>query len=190
MKIGQSMFAALVAVTCLSMSGCPSEDPVYPTPTATTPPPVVTAPPVAPTSTACDAMQAQTMAAAVAGRAVKEATGMTPTMSVCANVPEGGSVASDTFYIDASVCYTAIANSMPNVTELDVQLVVDPSAIALMPALAQFAAQPLISDSDVGPMGRIDCYKYQMLIAAPVKMKVTARQGAGVIAGQLFTKKK
>jgi hypothetical protein len=38
-------------------------------------------------------------------------------------------------------------------------------------------------------MARINCYKYAMLIAAPAKMVVKARQGAGVVGGQLFIKK-
>lgn len=191
MKIGQSVFAAMVAVSGFVGMGCSSEPeyPVTPTPTYTAPPvATTTAPPVAQVMP-CDAVQQANLAAAIGQRAVGEATGMQPKFNVCGNVPEGGTVSSEAFYIDASVCYTAIANGFPNVTEVDAQLVIDPTVLGLQPALAQMAAQPLASDSDVGAMARINCYKYQMLFAAPVKLVVRARQGAGVVGGALFTKK-
>lgn len=192
MKFGFSMIATLGALGALA-AGCPSEPdyPVQPSASYTPPPPPPTssAPPPA-AVTPCDALQSASLAQAFAARAVSEAAGMKPQGNpVCGNVPEGGSVSSEPFYLDASVCYTAIANGLPNVTEVDVSIVIDPTALGIQPALAQIAAQALATDSDVGAMARINCYKYAMLIAAPAKMVVKARQGAGVVGGQLFIKK-
>ena len=66
-------------------------------------------------------------------------------------------------------------------------------ASALMPAAAQSNARaPLAVDSETGAMGTIgpkqNCYRWQLPVPAPVKVVVKARNGAGPIGAQVYSR--
>lgn len=192
MKIETSMIltCAVVAVNLMA-AGCKKEEPVYveqPAPTVTTPPP-----PVTPTPVGCDPANLATFAGIFASRAPTEAPQMrTDGSIVCGNVAEGGTVEGPAFFLEQGSCYTVIANSLPNVTEVDVSLIVDASAVGLPPNIVAMAATPLAVDSETGAMGTIgpkaNCYRWVLPIPAPVKVVVKARNGSGPIGAQVFKK--
>jgi hypothetical protein len=111
---------------------------------------------------------------------------------VCGNVPEGGKVSGPSFFLAQGKCYTVVANGLPNVTEIDVALMIDGAAVGLPPAIVAMAATPLAVDSETGAMGTIgpktNCYKWALPIPAPVKVVVTARNGSGPIGAQVYSR--
>ena len=160
-----------------------------PTPSATAP--VVTGP------TPCDSVMSLAMTTAIQGRAAAEAPGMQPEgASVCGVVTEGASAMSETLLLQPGHCYTAIAQAMPNVTEVDVQVEADPTAGGLVnPALAGFLkGPPLMIGNGSGVLdtagGKTNCYTWPMPFPIAVKVNVKARTGAGPVAAQLYGKKK
>jgi hypothetical protein len=81
-------------------------------------------------------------------------------------------------------CYTVVGAGVPPITELNIQLVAVMPIPGMVPVLAQ--------DSDNGPqavLGRKpNCYKWPMPVGAPVKVIVTAAQGSGLAAAQVYEK--
>lgn len=108
----------------------------------------------------------------------------------CSVVPEGGTVAVPVT-LQPGGCYTALAQSFPNVTEIDVALKPNfgPTPPPLLMALAN---QPFAQDNESGPTAAIgkgrDCFKVLLPIPAVALVEVTARAGAGPIAVQLYRK--
>lgn len=190
------VFVLGVSAAAMMSGGCKKEEPeVPPQPTATTPPPATaTTPPPAP-QTGCDAAMLASFTGIFATRAPAEAPKMSAQGSmVCGNVQEGGMVEGDTFFVEPGKCYTVIANSLPNVTEVDVDLMVDPRAVGLPPAIAALATTPLARDSETGAMGTIgpknNCFKVPAiaLVPVPVRVVVKARNGSGPIGAQVYSK--
>jgi len=191
MKIEKSMIATIALASLATLAVSCKKEPVYVEPTPTpTPTPVVVAPPPDP---GCDALSMTTFNGIFGTRAALEAPKMqTEGGVVCGNVPEGGKVSGPSFFLQQGKCYTVVANGLPNVTEIDVALVIDASAVGLPPAIVAMAATPLAVDSETGAMGTIgpkaNCYKWALPIPAPVRVVVTARNGSGPIGAQMYSR--
>ncbi|MCC6552155.1 MAG: hypothetical protein IT372_03915 [Polyangiaceae bacterium] len=203
---GRTLGAALLVVaTAVSVAGCGSkpefaETPVPPDAGPPPPPATTSAPPPAPpppTSTQCDAVQTLAMTTAFQGRAGTEAPKMQPEgTQVCSVVPEGQTAAGQTFVLQPGNCYTVLAQALPTVSEVDVQLELDLAGGAgLPPALAALNIKPMLAvDPDSGPTAAIGakqaCYQWPFPIPAAVRVVVKARTGSGPIAAQVYSRKK
>jgi hypothetical protein len=163
------------------------------------PPPAATvdAGPPAPTSSPCDSVQTLALTTMLQARQKTEAPGMQPEGApVCGVVPEGQTVMSTSMVLQPGHCYTILANGLPNVSVVDIQLVADPSAAGLPPALAAMAGNPLLAVStDAGVQTSIGgskqgCYQWPWPVPGPVKIVLKARNGSGPIAAQAYSKKK
>jgi hypothetical protein len=128
------------------------------------------------------------------GRAGQEAPGMQPEGgAICGIVPEGQTVSSPTFMVQQGFCYTFLAQALPTVTEVDLQLEVDVASAG--PAFAALNLKPLLQvDTETGPQtsvgGKKDCYQWPWPGQIPVKLVVKARTGSGPVAAQAYKKKK
>jgi hypothetical protein len=166
---------------------------------AAPPPPLpdASAPDAAGPTTAqpCDAVMAGALSSMFEGRRKAEAPGMDLEGSpVCGVVPEGQDVKSQTFMLQPGFCYTFLGQALPNVTEVDMQLVLDTVAGGLPPAIAAMAGNPLLLQDtlsgQITSMGaKKDCYKWAFPAGGPVKLIVKARTGSGPIAAQVYKKK-
>jgi len=195
MKTEKSMIATVSALA-MFLAACPSE-PEYPVQPVTSntvvAPPVESAPPPAPI--ACDGLSQGQFTAIFTQRAATEAPQMQREGStICGNVQQGQKVESTSILLQPGMCYTVLANGLPNITELNVALIADATAIGATPALAQLTAQPLAVDSDAGPMAAIGaktaCYRSPIpLFPVPARLVVTAVGGSGPIGAQLYSKK-
>lgn len=193
----------------LCAAGCGGEPEFAPQPTPPDggadaapppPPPVVAADASAPdagptTAQPCDGTMTLAITSMFEGRRKAEAPGMEPDgSSLCGVVPEGQQISTQTFMLQPGYCYSFLGQGLPNVTEVDMQLVLDPVAGGLPPALAAFAGNPLLlQDTLTGQITSMatkkDCYKWALPAAAPVKLIVKARTGSGPVAGQVYKKK-
>ncbi|NUP07160.1 MAG: hypothetical protein HOW73_13985 [Polyangiaceae bacterium] len=198
MKTQHTMILVGLTALCAIAGGCKKEEPeTPPQPTQTVaPPPTQTAPPTPPPQTGCDAANMAAFTGIFTGRAPTEAPKMQMEGSmVCGNVTEGGTVSGNSFFMELGKCYTVISNGLPNVTEIDVQLVIDPTAAGLPPNIAALASAPLAQDSETGAMGTIgpktNCYRLPpfALVPVPVKVVVKARTGSGPIGAQVYSRK-
>ncbi|WP_437965586.1 hypothetical protein WMF04_39025 [Sorangium sp. So ce260] len=167
-----------------------------PQPTASAPPPDAGLPSVAvPTASPCDGVQSLAMTTMFQGRASGEAPKMQPEgPPVCNVVPEGQTASGQTFMLQPGNCYTFLAQALPTVTEVDLQLELDLNAGG-QPGLAAFNLKPVVAvDSDTGPTAAIgakqSCYQWPFPIPATVKLVVKARTGSGPVAAQAYSRKK
>jgi hypothetical protein len=207
--MGRCLVAALVAVTAAIAAGCGSAQEEVATgdsvPDAGLPPPAdagtdaatTPPPPAPPTVATCDAVQSLAMTTMFQGRAATEAPRMQPEGGpVCGVVPEGQTVSGQTFMLQPGSCYTVLAQALPTVTEVDVQIELDlAGGGAVPPALAALNLKPMLAvDPDTGPTGAIgakqSCYAWPWPIPAAVKVVVKARQGSGPVAAQVYSRKK
>ncbi len=158
------------------------------------PPPEVDASAPAVQAGPCDDVQSLAMTTSLQARVATEAPGMKPEGTpACGVVPEGQTVASAPFMLQQGYCYTFLGQSLPPVTEVDMQLELDLAA-GLPPALATMASQPLLIDTETGDKAAMgakqNCYQWPWPFAAPAKLVVKARTGSGPVAAQAFRKKK
>jgi len=194
-------FAALIAAAAL---GCSSNPQFAPEPYTDggTDAPALPPPPPAPVDAAapvqagpCDPVQTLAMTTTLQGRAAAEAPGMQPEGGlVCGIVPEGQSVTGQMFLIQQGYCYTFLGQSLPPVTEVDMELIVDlAGGVALSPALAQMAQRPLLVDTETGEKAGMAtkqaCYKWPWPFPGQVKVVVKSRTGNGPVAAQVYKKK-
>lgn len=157
------------------------------------PPPQPPPSPVGP----CDAVQSLAMTTMFQGRQKGEAPGMQPEGApTCNVVTEGQSTSSATFMLQPGRCYTILAQALPNVTAIDLQLELDVAGTGAPPPLAALAGKPLLAvgqsngvQSAIGAT-QAGCYQWPWPAPAPVKVTLTAKMGAGVVAAQVFSKKK
>ncbi|MGK4002482.1 hypothetical protein WMF31_07660 [Sorangium sp. So ce1036] len=170
--------------------------PPPPQPTASVPPPDAGLPPATvPTAAPCDGVQSLAMTTMFQGRAPGEAPRMQPEGTpVCNVVPEGQTASGQTFMLQPGHCYTFLAQALPTVTEVDLQLELDLNAGG-QPALAALNLKPVLAvDSDTGPTAAIgakqSCYQWPFPIPATVKLVVKARTGSGPVAAQAYSRKK
>jgi hypothetical protein len=152
--------------------------------------------PAAVTAAPCDGTMTLAVTSMFEGRRKAEAPGMEPEGTLlCGTVPEGQTVSSQTILLQPGYCYTFLGQALPNVTEIDMQLVVDTQAGGLPPAAAALFGNPLLlQDSLSGQItsmaAKKDCYKQALFPAAiPAKLIIKARTGAGPIAAQVYKKK-
>ena len=165
--------------------------PAFPPP----PPPVVDAGAPMPTqATACDAISNQAVATMFMARQKLEAPGMNPEgAAACATVAEGQSASSQTVMLQPGHCYSVLAQGLPAVTELGVRLEIDTAS--LPPLLAMYAGKPVLAETSstsntAGLSVKNDCYQWPFPLPAAVKVTVRSNQGAGIVAAQLYSKKK
>jgi hypothetical protein len=199
--------ALAVPLIAIALLGCGSEPEFAPQPPgpdggadAAPPPPIVDAgvpEASAPTTaTACDGTMTLAVSSMFEGRRKTEAPGMEPEGSpICHIAPENIDVPSQTIMLQPGYCYTFLGQALPNVTEIDMKLVLDTVAGGLPPALAAMAGNPLLLQDtlsgNVTSMGtKNDCYKWALPAGAPVKLVLKARTGSGPIAAQIYKKKK
>lgn len=161
------------------------------------PPPMMTdaGPPPAPAAMApCDAVQTLAMTATIQARASAEAPGMKAGGgAICAVAPEGQTYTGPTFLLEAGHCYTVVGQSLPGVTQLDMQLEIDMSAAG--PAVMAFGIKPVLAVStDAGPQAAIGaknaCVQWAFPLPVPVRVLLKSRTGSGPVAAQVFAKKK
>lgn len=159
------------------------------------PPTTVDAGPPAPAApTPCDAVQSLAMSTAIQGRATADAPGMKPEGgAICAVAPEGQPYVGPTFLLQAGHCYTVVGQSLPGVTQLDMQLELDMSAGG--PAIAALGIKPVLAVStDTGTQAAIGaktaCVQWAFPLPAPVHVVLKARNGSGPVAAQVYAKKK
>lgn len=164
-------------------------------PTAETPPPAPA--PVVAEPAACDAVQTLAMTTMFQGRQKTELAGLqaegTP---MCSTVSEGQTATSTTFMLQPGRCYGVLGQALPNVTAIEMRLEADVANSGLPPALAALAGNPLLAtgqnsgvQSTIGakPSG---CYTWPWPVAAAAKIVIKSTAGSGVVAAQLYSKKK
>ncbi|MBM4359031.1 MAG: hypothetical protein FJ096_13080 [Deltaproteobacteria bacterium] len=173
----------------------PPPPPPAPTPTVTAPPPptdTAAVPPPPVTMQPCDAnMQLALQTALKAREKTELGGGMKPESGfTCMFLPEGG-VASVPIMLQSGGCYTFLAQSFPNVAEVDI--VLKPNfGSPVPPLLAMFANTPFVQDSDVGPAATVgkgtQCFKNPLPIPGMAIVEVKARTGSGPVALQVYSK--
>jgi hypothetical protein len=164
-------------------------------PPAPTPTQEVAAPPAQPGP--CDSVQSLAMTTMFQGRAGSEAPGMQPEgAAICGVVPEGQTISSQMFMLQPGFCYTFLAQALPTVTEVDLQVELDlAGGGGVPPALAALNLKPVLAvDTDQGAQAAVsaktNCYQWAFPIPAVVKLVAKARTGTGPIAAQAYKKKK
>lgn len=197
---GVAALAAALAA-CGSEPEFPEQPMPAPTPMASgpapapTPTPAPTPAPAPVTSGACDAVQTTAFTTMLMGRQATEAPRMEQLGSlVCGVAPEGQPVNGTTFMLEQGYCYTVLGQSLPNVSELDVQMVVDLAGGGIPPALAAMASAPIAVDNTAGQSASIaagqNCYQWVLPIPAAVKLVLKPRTGSGPVAAQVYRRKK
>lgn len=205
MSLKERAITAVMMAATLSLmaAGCGSEPEFAPQPgppDAGPPPP----PPPPPTQTVatpapaqpvpCSSEESVSMSTMFKGRAPTEAPKMNPEgQMLCQVVPEGQTITSPTFQLQSGMCYTFLAQALPTVTEVDLQVELDMAAGG--PALAALNLKPLLAvDSDTGAQAAVSakgsCYQWLFPIPASVKLVAKARTGSGPVAAQVYMKKK
>jgi hypothetical protein len=202
----RAMTAFVVAATLSAMTaGCGGEPEFAPQPgppdggvdAAPPPPPpdpVVVTQPTPAQPGPCSSEQSLAMTTMFKGRAGTEAPGMKEEGgAICNIVAEGQTVSSQTFMLQPGMCYTFLAQALPTVTEVDLEIQLDLAAGG--PAIATLNLKPLLAvDSDTGAQAAVSakksCYSWAFPIPAQVKMVAKARTGTGPVAAQAYSKKK
>lgn len=165
--------------------------PAFPPPPP--PPPDAGAP--APQAGPCDPVQIAAMGEYFKNRVKAEAPGMTAEgVPVCGIVPDGQSTSGPLMVLQPGHCYSVLAQALPNVSQIDVQLVSDPSS-ALPPMLAALAGNPVLAVGDSAGVqatlgGKGNCYQWPWPIPWNVKVVVKSKAGAGLVSAQVYSKKK
>ena len=187
---------ALAIAAAFAMTACEDpEVPPQPVPSATAPTASVAPPPPPPPAPTvptghCDAPTELALQTAIEARAKKEVQpGAKPvgTAVSCEQLAEGGTLTVPV-NLQSGKCYTVIAHSMGNVTELDVFLKLNaagapPAVAALNPVLGQ--------DAETGPTASIgggsSCYKQAIpLIPIAAQVEATAKVGNGPVAVRVY----
>ena len=192
--VGLAVIASCTALACGGEPEVP-ETPV-PTATASTPPPVEPAPqpppPPAATTGPCDATMQLALQTAIKGREKEEVTfGMAAEGAfACEQGAEQGKV-SVPVTLQPGKCYTFLAHSFPNITDIDMFLKPNLGPTP-PPLLAGFANMVLGQDSDQGPVASIGkgkgCFKNPFPIPGAAVIEVVSKQGAGPLAVQVYSK--
>lgn len=189
----KSLFGVAVAMAAL---GCSSNPKFAPEPTVDAgapppPPPVIDAGPPQPGP--CEPPQLLAITTTMKARAAAEAPGMQAQGdAICGVVPEGQTISSLTFTVEQGYCYTFLGQSLPPVTEVDIQLEADVST--LPPAIAAVVPKVLLVDELSGEKASMgskqNCYQWLLPVPAQVKLITKARAGTGPVAAQVYRKKK
>lgn len=177
----------------------PPDPPPQPTNTpAPTPTPTpTTAPDPVPTGVAtgpCDAGTTLNLKSAIEGRHKAELSAAMKPEGVfrCEIVNEGETIEIP-ITVQPGQCYSALAGSFPNITEVDIKVVFN-VAENLPPVFQAFKDQAVAEDAETGPTAAVgrsnNCIKHNFAIPlpAPMKVVVTARNGSGPMAVQVYRK--
>jgi hypothetical protein len=156
----------------------PGQVPAAPQPAAATPPPAA-----APSG--ADAATAAMVSAALHPRAANEARGMKEDGPAIGGMLQEGGTLTQEFMLLPGKCYTILAQGLPPIAELDMQL-------AAKPLLPNLPLAVLAADSTTGPSSSIapgaKCYKNPFFVAAPVILTVKATRGSGPAGAQVYSK--
>lgn len=200
LTVGVAALVAVLTPACGSEPEFPEQPAPAPTPMASSTPapaptPVASTAPPPMVSGACDAVQTTAFTTMLMARATTEAPRMEQVGSlVCGVAPEGQPVNGTTVMLEQGYCYTVLGQSLPNVSELDVQMVVDLAGGGIPPALAAMAQAPLAVDNTAGQSASIgagnNCYQWPLPIPAAVKLVLKPRTGSGPVAAQVYRRKK
>lgn len=161
-----------------------------PPPTATTsnpppPPPVPTAN-TGPSATPLDAASASGAAQAIDALAKQSAPGAkaVPGTMLAGNFQQG-QVLETTFQAQPGKCYSVVGAGLPNVQNLDLSLV------AQSP-LPGFGSPVLATDQTAAPNAVVaphpNCWKWPLMMQAPIKVVMTVSAGSGIAAAQVYEK--
>lgn len=198
------MAGVVLAVAGSTMFACSSEPQFAPQPTvdagyAPPPPPptVVDAGPPPVASAPCDPVQSLAVTTMFQGRATAEAPNMKPEGGVvCGVVQEGSSFSGQSMMLEQGYCYTVLGQSLPGVSDIDLELVIDTAAIppALQPFLQGQSMRIAVDSGEISPTTAIgakqNCYQWPFPIPAMVKVVAKAHTGSGPVAAQVYKKKK
>jgi hypothetical protein len=135
-------------------------------------------------------------------RSAAEAPGMklegAPVCGVV-NAP-GETVTGPIFVLEPGYCYTFLGQSLPPVSEMEMHLQFDATAMAgsLLPpnmsGMANMAQGTVLVSTTPGERVNMaekqNCYQWGFMVPATVKLVLKARSGAGPLAAQVFRKKK
>ncbi len=184
--------AAVALAACHQPPVQPPPPPILTASVPVPPPPPPPPPPPAVTQGPCDPTMQLALETAIKAR---EKTELGPGMKAessytCMIVPEGGA-ATVPVTLASGRCYTFIAQSFPNVSELDLSL--KPNfGPAPVPLLAAFANTPFAQDSDTGPAATIgkgaNCFKNPLPVPGAAVVEVKARTGSGPVAVQVYSR--
>ncbi len=193
------IISGLVVSTALASACDEPEVPETPVPdagpTTTTQAPTTTTTTTTTTTAAsgpCDATMQLALQTAIKGREAAEVSaGMKPESTFNCQVVQAGGTMSVPVNLLQGKCYTFLAHSFPNVTDID--LFLKPNfGPTPPPLLAPFANTVVAQDSEQGPTASIgkgqNCFKNPFPIPGPVIAEVTAKQGEGPIAIQVYVK--
>lgn len=148
-------------------------------------PPVATAQPGA-QATAIDPTMAQAATALLGGLAQQHApAGAQPLGGAIAGNFQQGQSLETQVQMQPGKCYTVIAAGLPPIQNLDIQF------LPMVPVPG--VASPIIAqDQTTGPTAILgekpDCFKWPLPVAGPMKVVVTASQGQGLAAAQVYEK--
>jgi hypothetical protein len=197
-NVWMTLAAASLSVGLIACGDEPADPPPQPTPTpAPTPTPTVVPDPVPDTSGVetgpCDATRTLALKTAIEGRHTAELGSGMKAEGVfrCEYVAEGGTIVVPVT-VQQGQCYSALAGSFPNITEVDIKVLVNTDN--LPPIFQAMKDTPLAEDAETGPTAAVgrksNCIKHNfpLPIPVPVKVIVTARHGAGPLAVQLYRK--
>jgi len=142
------------------------------------PPPMAGAP-------GADAATAAAVRLALQPRAANEAKGMKEDGNAIGGMLAEGGALTQEFMLMPGKCYTILAQGLPPVAELDMQLLAKPLMPSLPPAV-------LAADQTQGPSASIGsgakCYKNPFPVAAPVILTLKATKGGGPAGAQVYSK--
>lgn len=178
-----------VLLSVVSLSACGKEEeqpqPVYPTQPAPQPTQTVAPPPASTNATPVAAsMAGPFLSGAITLAATNDTKGMSPEGGVFAGQFQQGQVLEQSFQGEPGRCYTVVAMGDPGVTELEVQIVVQPAPM-LPPAVVG-------QDNMTGPQATVggggNCVKNALPVGAPAKVILRVTGGAGLAGAQLFKK--
>ena len=189
-----------VAALSLGFIACgddpPPDPPPQPTnvpaPVPTPTPTVVPDPAPAADLGPCDATNTLALKTAIEGRHTAELSGGMKPDGVfrCEMVAEGGTIEVPVT-LQQGKCYTMLAGSFPNITEVDMKMVFN-VAEGLPPIFQALKDQPAAQDSETGPTASIgranNCFKNPWPLPAPMKVIVKAAAGGGPLASQVYSK--
>jgi hypothetical protein len=197
---GSLSIVGLLGVTCVVAVACsdpevpeaPLPDAGAPTTTTATVAATTTTAPPPPVDGPCDGTMQLALQTAIKGRETAELGPGVKAESafVCQTVAAGGKITVPVT-LQPGKCYTFLAHSFPNVTDIDVFLRpnLGPSP---PPLLAMFANTVIAQDSEQGPIASIgggkNCFKNPFPIPGAGVVEVVAKQGGGPIAIQVYSK--
>jgi hypothetical protein len=139
-----------------------------------------------PSATPLDATAAAAASQALDLSAKQQAPGAKPVGgTLIAGQFQQGQTLEATFNAQPGKCYTVVGAGLPNVQNLDLQIV----ATVPLPGLG---SPVLAVDQTTGPQAVVaphpNCYKWALPMAAPLKVVMSVSSGSGIAAAQVYEK--